>query len=336
MPHKKNCQCPPCRYRRGQDKGQTPQMSIRIAAEVREFLLAHQDGARAVIERLVQEEMRPSRRPSKRNADSDRWAQRVAELEAQLQETRSQLAQAGKSAESGKRLLSYKRRGKQLSGPGPMDLWGTRFAEALEGTRKAVPLLLRLGLDGLAGRWAIRQLGLGYCSPHAFRSEADRTELKKLGLIGTDERIRLAGCLTVPFVSPVGSVSGFVGIRIEGRGETQLVAGAGSGLLLTGAVEREVVIVDGVLEALAAYGAGLRSVQALDLLTPGWFPTLAQQGVETFRFLLADPGRARAVVRELHRLGKETSIATVPADLEARLYEMDNESSLLRLLGAHA
>ncbi len=332
MPHKKNCQCPPCRYRRGQDKGQTPQMSVRIASEVREYLLSHQDGARAVIERLVQEEMRPTRRPSKRSGESDQLAHRVAELEAQLQEARTQLNQPGKSAAPAK-LLSYKRRGKQLSAPGLMDLWATRFTEALAGTRKAYPLLLSLGLDGLAGRWAMRQLGLGYCSPHAFRSDTDRMELRKLGLIGADERVRLAGCLTVPFVSPIGSVIGFAGIRIEGKGEAQLVAGAGSGLLLTGDVERELVIVDGVLEAIACFGSGLRSVQAFDLLTPGWFGTLAQQCVESFRFLLADPGRARSVVREVQRLGKESSVATAPTDLEGRLFEMNNEASLLRLLG---
>lgn len=332
MPHKKNCQCPPCRYRRGQDKGQTPQMSIRIAAEVREYLLSHQDGARAVIERLVQEEMRPTRRPSKRSGESDPLAHRVAELEAQLQEARTQLNQPGKSAAPAKPLLSYKRRGKQLSAPGLMELWATRFTEALAGTRKAYPLLLSLGLDGLAGRWAMRQLGLGYCSPHAFRSDADRMELRKLGLIGADERVRLAGCLTVPFVSPIGSIIGFSGIRIEGKGEAQLVAGAGSGLLLTGDVERELVIVDGVLEAIACFGSGLRSVQALDLLTPGWFGTLSQLGVESFRFLLADPGRARSVVRDLQRSGKETTVTAAPADLDGRLLEMGTESSLQTLL----
>ena len=53
MAHREDCPCPACRYRRGEGKGQAPQLSIRLDPKVRDYLLGHPEGARATVERLV-------------------------------------------------------------------------------------------------------------------------------------------------------------------------------------------------------------------------------------------------------------------------------------------
>lgn len=53
MAHRDDCPCPACRYRRGEGKGQAPQLSVRLDPAVRDYLLSHPDGARATLERLV-------------------------------------------------------------------------------------------------------------------------------------------------------------------------------------------------------------------------------------------------------------------------------------------
>jgi hypothetical protein len=229
--------------------------------------------------------------------------------------------------------LSHKRSdGRGSAVPGPLEIWSARFGDALGKTRTANHLLARLGLLGPGGRWTLQQLRLGYCDSQAFRSGQDKAELKKLGLLGPDGRHRLAGCVTVPYLSPTGAVAGFFGARVKGRGEAQLVTGTGSGLLLTGELEREVVLVDGVLEALTCFGAGLQSLQALDLLTPGWFPVLVQRGVEVVKLLVGDPERARQAARELRRLGLKCVTANVPRDPEYRLDLFQSSESLEQLL----
>lgn len=64
MAHRTDCPCPACRYRRGEGKGQAPQLSVRVSPEVRDYLLSHPAGARAMIERLVAQDQgdpQPSR-----------------------------------------------------------------------------------------------------------------------------------------------------------------------------------------------------------------------------------------------------------------------------------
>lgn len=65
MPHRSDCPCPACRYRRGESAGQAPQLSIRVAPEVREYLLGHPEGARATVERLVADDQAASAGPSR-------------------------------------------------------------------------------------------------------------------------------------------------------------------------------------------------------------------------------------------------------------------------------
>lgn len=53
MAHREDCPCPACRYRRGEGKGQAPQLCIRVDPAVRDYLMGHAEGARATVERLV-------------------------------------------------------------------------------------------------------------------------------------------------------------------------------------------------------------------------------------------------------------------------------------------
>ncbi len=56
MPHKTDCPCPACRYRRGEGKGRLPHLSVRISEPVKQSILEAPEGARAYLERLVRDE----------------------------------------------------------------------------------------------------------------------------------------------------------------------------------------------------------------------------------------------------------------------------------------
>lgn len=328
MPHAKDCQCPPCRYRRGDDKGHAPRLSIRLETDVRDFLLGHEEGARGVIERLVRQEMeRGSSRKSARSTEKmtvDEIQRRSKRLEKQVAALDAALAQNEGTVKTQRTTspveqLSDKSRSEvTLRSPGPLDVWAARFTEALRKTRKADALLTHLGLTGSDGRWAIQQLRLGYCSPQAWRADAERAELQRHGMIAPNGRDRLAGCLTVPYFELMGGIGGFFGARLSKKAGEHVVTGRGSGLLLTGSIQPELVLVDGVLDALACFGAGLTSVQALDLLTPGWFPEFVKRGVSAVTLALGDLSRAEAAAAELRRLGIQCFWAPMPADAEER------------------
>lgn len=56
MPHKANCHCPACRYRRGEGKGRLPHLSVRISEPIKQAILEAPEGARAFLERLVRDD----------------------------------------------------------------------------------------------------------------------------------------------------------------------------------------------------------------------------------------------------------------------------------------
>lgn len=319
MPHKKNCQCPPCCYRRGEDKGQTPRLTVRLAPEIRDYLLQHEEGARGVIERLVGEEMAGG------EAASKQLAEKLAAVEAKLQEAQAKLHKSRSEAAQAEvhrvGQVSDKSSVAKTAAvaPGSLELWATRFTHTLARSRSAHKLLRPVGLDGANGRWAAQKLRLGYCSPMSSRTETDRKDLKKLGMLDPDGRERLAGCVTVPYQDPTEQLAGFCGVRVKaGKRERELVTGIGSGLLLTG-LDEDLVVVDGVREALTCFGVGVAGVQALDLLTPGWFPVLWKMGVRTVKLAVGDPERAERAALELTRLGIECFWVPVETEVEARL-----------------
>lgn len=53
MPHNEGCQCPACRFRRGEGKGRVPRLSVCLSPDVLEWIRSRAEGARAYIERLV-------------------------------------------------------------------------------------------------------------------------------------------------------------------------------------------------------------------------------------------------------------------------------------------
>lgn len=84
MPHKPDCACPACCYRRGEGLGQAPRLSIRFDPELRDRVMAHPDGARGYLERLVRQD------------DERPWAET---LEAENRRLQARLVQLEKKVE---------------------------------------------------------------------------------------------------------------------------------------------------------------------------------------------------------------------------------------------
>ena len=95
--------------------------------------------------------------------------------------------------------------------------------------------------------------------------------------------------------------------------------GTGQGLLATGPLGEELVLVDGVVEAMAAFAAGINGVQAAELLTPSWLPTLRQAGVRKVWLALSLPEQTKRMAAEMARLGMECWLVEVPEDRESRV-----------------
>lgn len=303
MGHALDCNCPPCRYRRGEDLGQAPRLTVRLRPDVREFLLDHPEGARGLIERLVEQEREG--RPADRTS--------IKALEKQVALLQDQLATQSDGASAGqKEQLSDN---SSFTASGPLDPYATRFRENFRKHFQAKSLARQLGLKR---EEQLEALGVGYCGTRGTaREDAERREFKKLGLLKANGRERLAGCLTVPFFTGTGKLSGFWGCNLKSRAEQ--LAGAAQGLLRTGPLGEELVLVDGVVEALAAFGAGNSGVQAVELLTPGWLPELRRAGVRKVWLALSLAEQSKKMASELTRLGVDCWLVEVPADRESRV-----------------
>lgn len=298
--HAHDCSCPPCRYRRGEDLGQAPRLTVRLQADVRDFLLGHAEGARGLIERLVEQERRGTGR--------------IQSLEKRLAELQEQLtaAQSVEVLASREEQLSDNR---VVPPPGPLEGIAARFRENFHNHSKARSLARQLGLKK---EDQLKALGVGYCGTRgAARNAAEQKEFKKLGLVERNGRESLAGCLTLPFFATTGALSGLWGCHLKTQAERRV--GMGQGLLATGPLGEELVLVDGVVEVLAAFGAGINGTQAMDLLTPGWFPSLRQAGVRKVWLALAVPEQMQRMAAELARAGMDCWLVEVPEDRESRV-----------------
>ena len=293
MGHAHDCSCPPCRYRRGEDLGQAPRLTVRLRADIRDFLLGHAEGARGLIERLVEQERQGTGRIQS-------LEKRLAELQEQL--TAAQSVEVPVSREE---QLSDKR---EFPAPGPLENIAARFRENFRKHYRARSLARQLGLKK---EEQLEALGVGYCGTRgAARDAAEQKEFKKLGLES------LAGCLTLPFFSATGKLSGLWSCHLKTLAER--CVGTGQGLLATGPLGEELVLVDGVMEALAAFGAGI-GAQAMELLTPGWFPSLRQAGVRKVWLALAVPEQMQRMAGDLARAGMDCWLVEVPEDRESRV-----------------
>lgn len=278
--------------------GQAPRLTVRLRADIREFLLGHAEGARGLIERLVEQERRGTGR--------------IQSLEKRLAELQEQLtaAQGFEVLASREEQLSDKR---TLPAPGPLETIAARFRENFRKHYRARSLARQLGLKK---EDQLEALGVGYCGTRgAARDTAEQKEFKKLGLVERNGRESLAGCLTLPFFGTTGALSGLWGCHLTTRAERCV----GAGLLATGPLGEELVLVDGVVEALAAFGAGISGAQAMELLTPGWFPSLRQAGVRKVWLALAVPEQMHRMAAELARAGIDCWLVEVPEDRESRV-----------------
>lgn len=301
MGHTSDCNCPPCRYRRGEDLGQAPRLTVRLRPDVREFLLEHAEGARGLIERLVDRE--------RQAGPADRT--RIKDLEKQVAVLQDELITLQSSA-SRKGQLSDDSPGAVAS---PLDRYAARFRDNFSKHFQARSLAHQLGVKKEEHKKA---LGLGYCGTRGVARDAiEQKELKKLDMLDRNGRERLAGCLTVPFFASTGTLSGFWGCALKTLVEHR--TGTGQGLLATGPLGEELVLVDGVVEALAAFAAGISSVQAAELLTPSWLATLRQAGVRKVWLALSLPEQTKGMAAELARLGMECWLVEVAEDRESRV-----------------
>jgi len=300
MGHPLDCNCPPCRYRRGEDLGQAPRLTVRLRPDIREYLLAHAEGARGLIERLVEQERHDGAR--------------VQSLEKQVALLQEQLA-AVQGVGAKKEQLSDNSLSVEA---GPLEGFAARFRENFRKHHQARSLARQLGLKENAQMDAI---GVGYCGARGTaRDEAEQRELKKLGLVEPIGRERLVGCLTVPFFTLAGKLAGFWGRALRTSAEQC----TGQGLLATGPLGEELLLVDGVVEALAAFGAGITGVQAAELLTLGWLPALRQAGVRKVWLALSLPEQRQRMARELVRSGLDCWVVEVPEDRESRVDLLEN------------
>ena len=272
-------------------------MSVRLRPDVREFLLNHPEGARGLLERLVDQEREG--RPADRT--------RIKSLEKEVALLQEQLAAIQSGGASAGEQLSDNSASRAA---GPLDLYAMSFRENFRKHVQARSVARQLGLKRVE---QLEALGVGYCGTRGIaRDDAERKELKKLGLIQATGRERLAGCLTVPFFTTTGKLSGFWGCGLKTSKEQ--LAGADQGLLATGPLGEELVLVDGVVEALAAFGAGITSVQAVDLLTPGWLHALRQAGVRKVWLALSLAEQSKKMASELAQLDVDCWLVEVPAE----------------------
>lgn len=308
MGHTPDCNCPPCRYRRGEDLGQAPRLTVRLRPDIREFLLDHAEGARGLIERLVDQEREQS--------------SRLRSLEKQLASLQEQLAAAtiGKPAAPPEQLSDNRQK---LT----LDALSSRFRENFRKNVRARSLAYQLGLKG---NEQTQTIGVGYCGTRgAAREDSERKEFSKLGLLEPNGRERLAGCLTVPYFTASGKLTGFWGCTLRGSGERRT---EGQGLLTTGPLWEELVLVDGVFEALAAFGAGVIGVQAMDLLTPGWCASLYQAGVRKVWWAVRQPNLA--MLNELVQAGLDCWRIDMPEDRDSRIDLLVHALSWIRALSS--
>ena len=151
--------------------------------------------------------------------------------------------------------------------------------------------------------------------------QVQRKALSKLRFLDPIGRERLAGCLTVPIFSASGKLSGFWGCALRNLAEQSI----GQGFLATGPWGEELLLVDSVVEALAAFGANRGSVQAMELLSLDWLAEFRRAGVRKVWLALSQP--EPALLRELARLGLDVWLVKVPEDRESRVDLLEHAPS---------
>jgi DNA primase catalytic core len=142
------------------------------------------------------------------------------------------------------------------------------YAQSLAKSKEALAYLKERGITDLA---VVRAFNLGYVDGTCGRlvgSDAQREALRDLGVLNAKGTEMLYGCIVAPLTNADGQVTGFLGRRIH-RSENphRTLAGPKQGVFhvqaARGAAHGELVLVEGFLDALACYQAGVRNVMAI-------------------------------------------------------------------------
>ncbi len=174
-----------------------------------------------------------------------------------------------------------------------LDLAGI-YEETFQRHRQAQLLMKARGLSDPA---TLRAFRMGYCTGTALRERAGTAEtrqaLQALGVLNERGRDTLAGCVTVPLRDTEGRVVGFYGRRlINTNPRHRLTRGRVQGFCYPEAVRgtSSLILVEGVLDAIACYQAGFRHVLALGgtALTSLHFDLIARSSVRQVWLALDD------------------------------------------------
>ncbi|MBI3928989.1 MAG: toprim domain-containing protein [Armatimonadetes bacterium] len=170
-----------------------------------------------------------------------------------------------------------------------------------------------------------------------------REALRALGLVNERGWDTLTGCVVVPLRDSDGRVTGFLGRRMRaGEHPHRTLSGARRGLFFPEAARGtpSVLLVEGFLDALACYQAGLRNVMALGgrVLTEEIVRHLVREGIEeVFLCLDADEAGDRGSREAAERLSKERIRARrveLPVKDPAEFFQGRTEAEFRNLLQA--
>ena len=142
------------------------------------------------------------------------------------------------------------------------------YAQSLARSEEALAYLRERGITDLA---MVRSFKLGYVDGSCGRlvgSEAQKAALRELGILNSKNTETLYGCIVAPLHNRDGQVTGFLGRRVKpSENPHRTLAGPKQGVFhvqaARGAAQGELVLVEGFLDALACYQAGIRNVMAI-------------------------------------------------------------------------
>jgi 5S rRNA maturation endonuclease (ribonuclease M5) len=189
------------------------------------------------------------------------------------------------------------------------------YTKSLAKSEEALAYLQERGITDMA---TIRAFRLGYVDGSRAKmaaTSAQREALTELGILNAKGTETLYGCIVAPLFDRDGQVTSFLGRRIQPSDNPHRVpAGPKSGFFhvqaAKGAAHGELVLVEGFLDALACYQAGIRNVMAIGGAThvnPAMIDLLAAERVKEV-LLAFDPDDAgdqgsKAWAEQLERQG---------------------------------
>jgi hypothetical protein len=147
-----------------------------------------------------------------------------------------------------------------------------RMAELyVKGLAKSEEALAYLRERGITDMETVRSFRLGYVDGSCAKlagAKAQREALTELGILNEKGTETLYGCIVVPLTDKDGQVTSFLGRRVKpSENPHRALAGAKRGFFhvqaAKGAANGELIIVEGFLDALACYQAGIRNVMAI-------------------------------------------------------------------------